>query len=53
MIFNFSILLQEGGLQISVMEVVDSGEVSDRQASQGKKYVLKFVLEQFYPTQVT
>lgn len=26
---------QEGALQISVMEVVDSGEVSDRQASQG------------------
>ncbi|KAF1561140.1 UNVERIFIED_CONTAM: hypothetical protein FQV15_0005867, partial [Eudyptes pachyrhynchus] len=33
---------QEGALQISVMEVVDSGEVSDRQASQGKKYILKF-----------
>ncbi|NXT33748.1 F1892 protein, partial [Pelecanoides urinatrix] len=33
---------QECALQISVMEVVDSGEVSDRQASQGKKYILKF-----------
>ncbi|NXS48213.1 F1892 protein, partial [Balaeniceps rex] len=34
---------QEGALQISVMEVVvDSGEVNDRQASQGKKYILKF-----------
>ncbi|NXV92426.1 F1892 protein, partial [Calonectris borealis] len=33
---------QEGALQISVMEVVDSGEVSDGQASQGKKYILKF-----------
>ncbi|XP_009283572.1 PREDICTED: protein FAM189A2 [Aptenodytes forsteri] len=28
---------QEGALQISVMEVVDSGEVSDRQASQGEE----------------
>ncbi|NXL08043.1 F1892 protein, partial [Mesembrinibis cayennensis] len=37
---------QEGAVQISVMEVVvDSGEVSDRQASQGKKYTLKFILE--------
>ncbi|NXF49442.1 F1892 protein, partial [Oceanites oceanicus] len=33
---------QEGALQISVLEVVDLGEVSDRQASQGKKYILKF-----------
>lgn len=51
--FNFSILFQEGPLQRSVVEVVDSGEVSDRQASQGKKYILRFVLEQFYPTQMT
>ncbi|NWQ91650.1 F1892 protein, partial [Burhinus bistriatus] len=33
---------QEDALQISVVEVVDSREVSDRQASQGKKYILKF-----------
>ncbi|NXW10943.1 F1892 protein, partial [Fregetta grallaria] len=33
---------QEGAVQISVVEVVDLGEVSDRQASQGKKYILKF-----------
>ncbi|NXP03224.1 F1892 protein, partial [Thinocorus orbignyianus] len=36
---------QEDALQISVMEVVDSGEVSGRQASQGKKCILEFVLE--------
>ena len=57
--FNFSILLQDGALQISVVEVVDSGEVTDRQgevtdrqASQGKKYIVKFILEQFCPTQM-
>ncbi|NXE08258.1 F1892 protein, partial [Lophotis ruficrista] len=36
---------QEDALQISVMEVVDPGEVSDRQASQGKNCILKFILE--------
>jgi len=51
--------LQDGALQISVVEVVDSGEVTDRQgevtdrqASQGKKYIVKFILEQFCPTQM-
>ncbi|NWY54519.1 F1892 protein, partial [Chionis minor] len=33
---------QEDELQASVVEVVDSREVSDGQASQGKKYILKF-----------
>lgn len=40
-------------LRVSVMEVVDSGEVSHRQASRGKKYILKFVLEPFYTNQIT
>lgn len=51
--FNFSILFQEGVLRVSVMEVVGSGEGSHRQASQGKKYILKFVLEPFHPNQMT
>ncbi|NXJ63294.1 F1892 protein, partial [Rostratula benghalensis] len=33
---------QEGAVQVSVVEVIDSGEVSDRHASRGKKYTLKF-----------
>lgn len=40
-------------LRVSVMEIVDSGEGSHRQASQGKKYILKFVLEPFHPNQMT
>lgn len=35
--FNFCVLLQGGALQINGMEDVDSGEVGDRQSSQGKK----------------
>ncbi|NWQ78925.1 F1892 protein, partial [Columbina picui] len=33
---------QESALQTSVMEVVDSEQVSGREAFQGKKYILKF-----------
>lgn len=53
LIFNFSVLFQEAALQIGVVEVVaDSVETSGRQASQGKKNILEFAVQQFFPIQM-